>query len=63
MRYTEEERALLSNPYCPMMMAGSGHCVKDQCAWWDSVEERCAVYSIAQLLGRMQEEMKISNGG
>ena len=34
MRYTEEERALLSNPYCPMMMAGSGHCVKDQCAWW-----------------------------
>lgn len=40
--------------YCPIMTAGANwsvsKCIEEDCAWWDSKLERCAIVQISKLL-------------
>ena len=39
---------------CPILLALDRHplkCIKEDCAWWDSKNKRCAVLTIAYRLG------------
>lgn len=45
---------------CPMRKSG-GPCVKDECAWWTTEDESCAVLDIADSLARIVNIMVSKN--
>jgi hypothetical protein len=64
------KREQMEPKYCPimsMMMGGSGGaspCLRQECAWWDGINERCIIKTIASELVNIRSDLvkKISPG-